>query len=506
MNPKNTSWQARRFAITAVFLAIGLLARLQADQPQWGDARTHNLVSDETGLPDHFDTSGSGNLRWSIEMGNSSYATPVVVNGKVLIGSNNSAPLDDRFTGIRGTLLCLDEETGDRIWQLTVPKLTDPKYLDWHLGGICSPPTVVEDKVYVVSNRAEVLCLDLSGLADGNDGTFVDESNFMRSRSDAPVKLGPHDADILWHFSMTDQVQVHPHDAAHSIILVHGDHLYLNTANGVDTKHSHIPQPNAPSLIVLDRHTGDLLATDGLGIGEDIFHCNWSSPVVAQIDGRDRIIFCGGNGICYGFDPLPIDAKPRTGQTLRKVWQFDLDPGSPKEHVHDFVGNRHESPTNVMSQPVVVDDCLFVSSGGDIWWGKNEASLQCIKLSGTGDVTDKNLVWRFPLGRHCSASPTIHDGLVYIGDFGRTFYCLDRDSGASVWEHSTKAEFWSTALVADGKVYVGNKRGTMFVFQSGREKNLLSETQFETGLYGSPVAAAGTLYLSTFDRFFAFGR
>jgi hypothetical protein len=226
MNFKNKSWQARRFAITGVFLAIGLLARLQADQPQWGDARTHNLVSDETGLPDHFDTSGSGNLRWSIEMGNSPYATTVVVNGKVLIGSNNSAPHDDRFTGIRGTLLCLDEEIGDRIWQLTVPKLTEPKYLDWHLGGICSPPTVVEDKVDVVSNRAEVLCLDLSGLADGNDGTFVDESNFMRSRSDAPVKLGPYDPDIPWHFSMTDQVQVPPHDAAHSILFVQGDHLY----------------------------------------------------------------------------------------------------------------------------------------------------------------------------------------------------------------------------------------------------------------------------------------
>ena len=87
MNPKNTSWQAGRFAIIAVFLGIGLLARLQADQPQWGDARTHNLVSNETGLPDHFETSPSGNLRWSIEMGNSSYATPVGADGKVYVGN-----------------------------------------------------------------------------------------------------------------------------------------------------------------------------------------------------------------------------------------------------------------------------------------------------------------------------------------------------------------------------------------------------------------------------------
>ncbi|WP_413431204.1 PQQ-binding-like beta-propeller repeat protein [Crateriforma spongiae] len=496
----------RRFALFGGLLIIFGLTHLSADQPQWGDPRTHNLVSDETGLPGHLDPNAAGNLRWSIDMGNSSYGTPVIVDGKVIIGGNNSAPMDDRFTGIRGTLLCLDEATGELIWQLTVPKLTDKKYLDWHLGGICSAPTVVGDHVYVVSNRAEVLCLDINGLADGNDGPFVDEAAFAAGDSETVVTLANHDADILWRYSMPEQLDVHHHDAAHSIILAHGDHLYLNTANGVDPKHSHIPQPDAPSLVVLDRHTGRLLATDGLGIGNEIFHCNWSSPVVANVDGHERILFCGGNGICYGFEPLASDAKPDRGRTLRKVWQFDLDPGSPKEHVHDFVGNRHESPTNVMSQPVVVGDRLFVSSGGDIWWGKNEASLQCIDLSGTGDVTKTNLLWRFPLGRHCSASPTIHDGLVYIGDFGRTFYCLDADSGATVWDHPTKAEFWSTALVADGKVYVGNKRGSMFVFEAGRQKNLISETQFETGLYGSPVASGGTLYISTFSRLFAFAR
>jgi len=48
------------------------------------------------------------------------------------------------------------------------------------------------------------------------------------------------------------------HDGAHSSILIRGDHLYLNTGTGVDNTHRKIRTPDAPSLVVLDKHTGKL--------------------------------------------------------------------------------------------------------------------------------------------------------------------------------------------------------------------------------------------------------
>ena len=54
------------------------------------------------------------------------------------------------------------------IWQLVVPKVRgDDPWQDWPDAGICSPATVEGNRVYVVSNRAEVLCLDLNGQTDG---------------------------------------------------------------------------------------------------------------------------------------------------------------------------------------------------------------------------------------------------------------------------------------------------------------------------------------------------
>ena len=56
---------------------------------------------------------------------------------------------------------------------------------------------------------------------------------------------------------------------------------------------------------------------------------------------------------------------------LERVWKFDCDPTAPKEDVHRFVGNRKESPSNIKSMPVFHNNRVYVTGGGDIWWGKD---------------------------------------------------------------------------------------------------------------------------------------
>ena len=57
--------------------------------------------------------------------------------------------------------------------------------------GICSTATIEDDRVYIVSNRGEVLCLDMAGMANGNDGPFVDERHLLagwtRARQPQPA-------------------------------------------------------------------------------------------------------------------------------------------------------------------------------------------------------------------------------------------------------------------------------------------------------------------------------
>ncbi|NLX95814.1 MAG: PQQ-binding-like beta-propeller repeat protein [Rhodopirellula sp.] len=483
--------------LTVLLLAAGLASA--ADRPQWGQWHSRNMVSAEIGLPQSWDPASGRGVKWSVPLGGS-YATPVIAGGKVLIGCNNDQPRDPRHQGDRGVLLCLNENDGRLCWQLVVPKLQGDIYLDWPRAGICSPATVEGRRVYVVSNRAEVLCLDINGMSDGNDGPYRDEGRHFVLPGETPLEPAALDADILWILDLWSEVGIYPHDSAHSSILIHGDYLYLNTGNGVDNTHQKIRAPEAPSLIVVDKHTGRLAARDGERIGPRIFHSTWSSPALGEVAGDPRIFFCGGDGVVYSFGALAAASAAGAIETLRRIWRFDCDPSAPKEDVHRYLRNRRESPSNVKSMPVFVDGRLYVTVGGDIWWGKNEAWLKCIDATGAGEITESGLVWSYPLEEHCCATPAVHQGLVFVGDYGKIFHCVDARTGRACWTHELDGQVWSSALVADGKVYVGTRRGGFWVFAAAREKQLLAEIEMGDPMHGSPVAANGVLYVPTLSR------
>ena len=474
-----------------------------ADQPRWGERFTRNMVSTETNLPDSFDPATGRNVKWTADLGTESHATPVIAGGRVLIGANNGQPRDPRHVGDRSTLMCFNEADGKFLWQLIVPKLTNSIFWDWPKAGICSPPTVEGRRAYVVSNRGEVLCLDLDGLANGNDGPFQDEARHTAPNGEEPLPLSPADADILWCFDIIKHCGVRQHDQAHASILLDGDFLYINTSNGVDDSHKEIHAPEAPSLIVLEKATGRLVAQDAERIGPNIFHSTWSSPALIEVAGQRRVIFCGGDGVVYGFAALSKVPPPGEVVKLQRVWRFDCDPKAPKEKIHDYLSNRQVSPSNIKSLPVFHAGRLYVTVGGDLWWGKHEAWLKCIDPSGSGDVTATAERWSYPVVRHILTTPAVQDGLVFVGDAGKRLHCVDAATGKAHWTHEVKNELWASALVADGKVYFATRSGDVLVFAASAEKQLLSELKLGSPISATPVAGNGVLYFTTQKRLYA---
>jgi outer membrane protein assembly factor BamB len=487
-----------------------------ADQPQWGQAWSRNMVSDERGLPDSFDPQTGRNLKWAAELGTETHSTPVVAGGRVYIGTNNGHPRDPAQQGDRGVLMCFDEPTGRFLWQLVVPKRTEDIYYDWPQSGIASPVTVEGDRVYLVNNRGEVLCLDSRPLARKSEGR-----NQNTETNQPPSLLEAH---VIWRFDLTTGAGIWSHDAAHSSILIDGGYLYLNTGTGVDNTHRRIRTPDAPSLVVLDKHTGRLVAREDEHIAPNIFHSTWSAPSLAAVNGRPLVFFAAGNGFVYAFEALPngvmeswsngVVTQSTSSQysntpplqhsvSLRKVWQFDFDPGAPKTNVHRYNGNRRESPSNFYGMPVFDHNRLYVAGGGDIWWGKNEAWLKCLDATRTGDITTNGLVWSYPLQKHVLSTPAIYNGLVFIADCGRTFHCVDAKTGKPCWTHEIKGEAWASPLVADGKVFLGTRSGTFYVFAASKEKAVLGTIDLGHPISSTATAANGVLYIATMTRLYA---
>ena len=503
------------------------LSASAADWPQWGGRNVRDMYSPQRGLPDSFgkidfkpgsdeiSTNGVKNLKWIAKLGSQSYGNVTVAGGKVFIGTNNEPPRDPKHPGDRSILLCFDEKTGEFLWQLVVPKLASGKVNDWESLGLLSSPTVEGDRVYLVTSRCEVICLDVNGMANGNDGPFKDEAKYCvkevildrgkpTEHKAPPVEPGPHDADIIWVYDMYNDLGVFPHNASNCSVLIVDDILYTCTSNGQDWTHSNIPAPNAPSFIALDKKTGKFLAEDEAHIGPHIFHGQWGSATLAEVNGKKLIVFGGGDGFCYAFDAKP--ENPGDDGKLKIVWKFDCNP--PERKVNDAAHKypAAEGPSEVNATPVFYKNRIYVAVGQDPEHGEGVGILTCIDATKTGDITKTGKIWEYR-GIHRSISTVSIDpenGLLFVGDFSGFVHCLDAETGKVYWTHDMKAHMWGSTMVADGKVYVGDEDGDFDVLAASKEKKVISETNLGSAIYGTPVVANGAIYVQSNTHLFAF--
>jgi outer membrane protein assembly factor BamB len=480
------------------------------DWPTWGGSAARNSAAKAEGLPssfvagrfigasDRIDLKTTKNVRWIAKLGSQSYGNPTVANGRVYVGTNNDVPRDERFKGDRSSVYCFDEQTGELIWQLSVPKLGTGKVSDWEYLGICSSPTVDGDRVYLVTNRCEVTCLDVNGMADGNQG-FQDEGLYMAWPSKEPMEVRETDADILWTLNMIDECGVFPHNITSSSIAVSGDHLWVTTSNGVDYGHVETPAPFAPCLILVDKNTGKLLGEEQSGLSENIFHANWTSPAYLKDDKFDMCIFGGPNGWVHAFSPVPVEDEDGY-MVLEELWRCDANPAEYRfKDGKRLKYATRKGPSEVLGTPMVWNGRVYAVIGQDPEHGEGLGNMVCI------DPADGKIIWNYQGINRSLSSMAAVDGLLYAADFSGFVYCLDALTGELQWRHDTMGHIWGSPLVADGKLYIGNEDGYLTIIPAGREydKKKVVEIDMTSPVYSSPIVAGGTIYIATHTHLFA---
>jgi outer membrane protein assembly factor BamB len=517
------------FTFTVLISLLTAATFARADWPQWGRTNDRNMVSDQTNLPNL----GKGNIsfkdakwdiRWTVKLGSLCYGNPTVADGRVFIGTNDRFWSDPRAKRSRGgLLLCIDDTTGKVLWRLLVPRYKEKIFgsgFDDLNVGVCSAVTIDGDKAYVVSSRGEVLCLDVNGQANGNDGPYRDEGKYMAPDSKEPPKLYRGDGDIIWRFDMIGGLDNAPHDATNCNILMSGDMLYVNTSNGVHRIPGEpTPKPDAPTLIVLNKKTGKLVAQDGCKIGHRTFHGNWSSPSLGKVAGKKLIFMGGGDGFLYAFEPPKTDPKAEKPAVFKSVWKFDCNPQEYKVDEDgqelDFwdgdatradVPKNYKGPNSIIATPVCYKNRVYIAVGRDPEHGIARGMIHCIDATKTGDVTKTARIWSYDKIARTMSTVAIADGLLYISDYAGLVHCLDAETGKVCWIHNTKERIWSSTLVADGKVYVGTEKKNMFIFKTGRKKQLLATIKMPYKISTTPIVSNGTIYIPTARCLYAVGK
>lgn len=512
----------KKHTLLALLPLLAAGGALAADWPTWGGSNDRNMVSDEKGLPidivpgdkikgsDDIDLSTTKNVAWVAKLGSQSYGTPNIAGGTVYVGTNNESPRDSKHQGDRGIVMAFDEYTGEFKWQMVSPKLGAGKVSDWEYLGMCSTPTIVGNRGYVITNRCEVVCIDTNGLSDGNQG-MTDEAGYMGQQpsggAPVPVEPGDTDADIIWVYDMRKDLGVFPHNIASSYALVVDGKVYVSTSNGVDWSHTNIPAPTAPSFVCLDAETGEYVAEMAPVISERVLHCSWSSPSYGIVNGKPQIFFAGGDGWAYGLGVA--DEREEVDTDIYEVpvkWSYDANP---PEYRKDASGEplkyaEYDGPSECIATPVYHDGLLYVSIGQDPEHGEGVGRISCIDPSkAEGDITGK-AVWTFQGIERSISTPAVKDGLVYVADYTGRVFCLDAKTGEEYWQFDTKGHIWSNPLLADGKIYIGNEEGELFILAEGKEQKLLGEIEFSAPLKGSAVAANGALFIATETHLYCF--
>jgi outer membrane protein assembly factor BamB len=503
----------------AALLAAGWCATCLCaeDWPQWGRNEAKNMYSPAKGLPDRFepgkykrgteevDLTTTKNVKWVAKLGSQTYGNPVVSQGKVLVGTNNESPRDAQHQGDRSVLYCFDEKTGDYLWQLVVPKLASGKVNDWENLGLLSSPRIEGNRVYLVTSRCEVVCLDLNGLIDGNQG-MQEEAQYVVGPGNPPAKITTKDADIIWVYDMMNELGVFPHNASNSSPVIIGNRLYVSTSNGQDWTHVNIPSPLSPSFIALNKNTGELEGEDDAGISKRIFHGQWSSPSAGVVNGQPQVFYGGGDGWLYAFNAAPVADQDEGVNFLKTVWKFDSNP--PEYKVKDGKPIKYpdaEGPNEINSTPVFYKNRVYVAHGQDPEHGEGIGRLICVDATKTGDLTNTGLLWEYR-GIHRSISTVSIDpetDLLFVGDFSGFVHCLDANTGRLHWTHDMKAHMWGSTFVADGKVYLGDEDGDFVILAATREKKLISESNLGSPIYSTPIVANGVMYVGTQTHLYA---
>jgi outer membrane protein assembly factor BamB len=443
------------------------------DWPMWGGTPDRNMTSNMKGLPTTWDVTKKSNVKWVAKLGSQSYGNPVVSGGMVFVGTNNEGQRDPKQPGDRGVLMAFKESNGEFLWQMTHEKLVAGRVNDWPYQGIASSPLVDGDRLYYVSNRAELMCLDTQGFRDKeNDGPVADEK-----------LTGEFNGDVVWKFDMMEEVGSFPHNLANSSPVMFGDLIYVSTSNGQDESHVNIPSPKAPSVIAVNKKTGKLVWEDN-SVGDRILHGQWASPTVGKVGGVDQLIMGQGDGWIRGYEAL----------TGKKLWEFDTNP---KDSVWPKTRNE------LISTAVVYEDRVYIANGQDPEHGEGVGHMYCIDGTKRGDITQTGRVWHYDKIRRSISTPAIRDGLIYEPDFSGFLHCLDAKTGEVYWVHDMFAAVWASPLLVDGKIYLGDEDGDVVIMQAGKVKKVLGEMNMGSSVYSSAVPANGALFIVNRNQLFA---
>jgi len=194
------------------------------------------------------------------------------------------------------------------------------------------------------------------------------------------------------------------------------------------------------------------------------------------------------------------------------IWKLSMEAFAPRESVAVAYGKLYLIPGDVTTAVDSISGDEYETKnqvwaiGSSSWpmW-RRDPSHSASGQSGPAALT---LRWKFTTSGAIVSSPSMVDGIVYVGSQDKNIYALDARSGRFIWNFSTTSPIKSSPAVAEGKVYTGADDGYIYCLDAYTGDLIWSEhaggyvpADFASAvmLRSSPIVVKDRLYVGALD-------
>lgn len=272
---------------------------------------------------------------------------------------------------------------------------------------------------------------------------------------------------------------------------------------------------------------GDLLWKKDLGVIHAGKHNNpeytWGTASSPVIYGKKAIVLCDslGDGYLAAFDVNTDREVWRTKRESNPSWStpgifegqvvvnaalliqgYDLETG--KE-----LWRLGPSSTNTTPTPVFGEGLMFVANGYN-----PIKPIYAVKPGARGDLTLKGdttssdaVAWSDMRNGPYMATPLLYRGVLYVVSTNGVMTAFEARTGKQFYQKRiAPGGYTSSPIASDGRVYVGDEEGNLFVVKAGEEFEIVGKKDFGEVLMATPAISQGMMVVRTQHRVWGIGK
>jgi len=401
-------------------------------------------VSLEKNLPDSLEIGGEDHL-WSYPVKGG--GAPVIADGRIYLFGYYE---EDDGKLVEETLLCLDADSGKKIWEYRSRDfLSDNVYNRYGIGSPCVDP-----------ETGNVYFMPTSGLAIAFD----------------------RDGNKLWEHSMLEEYWrlTFPNGRTGGPV-IDGDFVIFRgiTANWGPSG------PPGDRFYGFEKQTGELAWWSAPDI-KPVDSSN-SSPIFTELDGQRVFIAGTGSGSI-------VCSNARTGEP---IWRYTISQGGVNGSIL-----------------LLDDDKVIAVHGKENIDSTSKGRMVCFRMPSKYPEGDKPViltaadeVWRNDDHVSFSSSPVLHEGRVYTTIATGELLCVDANTGETLWDLKLAPDqLHASPLYADGKLYVPMADGQAYVVKPHADRGeILNHAEMGAVCLAAPSAYDGKVFVQTKEALHAYG-